>query len=63
MNKQLYSLWRSSSLIQGTMALTALGAVIYMAVIGEPIPDVLVGVVGTIIGFYFGTKNQQQSGS
>lgn len=40
------------------MALLSLGAIVYLAVTGNPIPDVLVGVVMAIIGFYFGTKER-----
>jgi len=53
---KLLELWKTSSLIQGTMALAALAALIFLAVTGQPIPEILIGIVMTIIGFYFGTK-------
>lgn len=56
MATRLVQRWRSSDIIQGTMALLSLGAIVYLAIAGQPIPDVLVGVVMAIIGFYFGTK-------
>lgn len=54
----LIELWRSSALIQGVLACTSLGAIVYLAVRGQPIPDVLIGVVMAIIGFYFGSKER-----
>jgi len=59
MKTQFMELWRSSTLIQGTIALIFGGAIVYLAVTLQPIPDILVGFVGTIIGFYFGTKKVQ----
>lgn len=58
MATRLVQNWRSSDVIQGVMALLSLGAIVYLAVTGKPIPDVLVGVVMAIIGFYFGTKER-----
>jgi len=40
------------------MALTSLAAIVYLTVTGKPIPDVLVGVLMSIIGYYFGTKER-----
>lgn len=57
MGNRLVDLWASSALIQGIMAVSSLGAIIYLAVVQATIPDVLVGVVMAIIGFYFGQKN------
>lgn len=56
MRTKLLDLFASSAIIQGTMALGALGAVIYLAVTGQDVPEVLVGVLMAIVGFYFGTK-------
>ena len=49
-------LWRSSALIQGALALMFGASVCYLAIAGRDIPGILVGILGTIIGFYFGTK-------
>ena len=62
MRDQFVELWESSSVIQGTMALACTGAVIYLAVVGREVPQLLVGIIGTIIGFYFGTKRSQAAG-
>lgn len=51
-------LWRSSALIQGTMALMGFGSLCYLALTGAPTPDILAALVGTIIGYYFGSKQR-----
>jgi len=58
MRTRFVDLWKSSALIQGIMALGCTGAIIYLAVIGQEIPEVLVGIVMAIVGFYFGTKER-----
>jgi len=50
------SLWRSSSIIQGLLALICICAIVFLAVTARPIPEVLTGTLFAIIGFYFGTK-------
>lgn len=59
MRDKFIDLFKTSALIQGAMALTCTGAIIYLAVTTKPIPEVLVGVVMAIIGYYFGTKERQ----
>ncbi len=49
-------LWRSSALIQGTLALMFGATVCYLSIVGREIPGVLLALIGTIIGFYFGAK-------
>ncbi len=56
MGTKLLDLWRGSSLIQGVMALGATGAIIYLAITGREIPELLAGLVMAIVGYYFGTK-------
>jgi len=58
MKTKLIDLWRTSSLIQGTLALTVTAAIIYLAIQGREIPDLLTAIVMAIIGFYFGAKNR-----
>ncbi len=60
MKGQFVELFRSSAVIQGTMALICTGAVVYLAVTGKPVPEVLVGIVMATVGFYFGTKQRTQ---
>lgn len=57
--KKIIALLKSSVLIQGTMALAGFGAIVYLAIAGRPIPEILAALVGSMIGFYFGTKNKQ----
>lgn len=54
-------LFLSSAIIQGVMALGAVGAVIFLAVTGREVPEVLNMIVMAIIGFYFGSKIQQRA--
>ena len=51
-------LWRSSALIQGALALMFGGTICYLAIQGREAPEVLFALVGTIIGYYFGTKER-----
>ena len=51
-------LWRSSALIQGTLALMFAATICYLAITGKEAPEVLFALVGTIIGYYFGTKER-----
>lgn len=53
-------LWRSSTLIQGALALMFGATICYLAIKGRPAPEVLFALVGTIIGYYFGTKQTQK---
>ena len=51
-------LWRSSALIQGLLALMFGATICYLAIQGREAPEVLFALVGTIIGYYFGTKER-----
>lgn len=53
-------LWRSSALIQGIMALTGFGTICYLEIVSRAPSQVLAGLVGSMIGFYFGTKITQK---
>jgi len=59
MGTKFTDLWRSSSLIQGGLATMFGGTICYLAIVGRPAPEVLFALVGTIIGYYFGTKKSQ----
>jgi len=56
MKPKLIDLWRTSSLIQGALALITAAAIVYLAIAEKQIPEILVATLGTILGFYFGTK-------
>ncbi len=47
---------RSAALIQGVLALMFGGTVCYLAIVSREIPGILLALLGTIIGFYFGTE-------
>lgn len=53
-------LWRSSALIQGIMALTGFATICYLEIVNRQPSQVLAGLVGSMIGFYFGTKITQK---
>ncbi len=63
MRDKLIDLFKTSALIQGLMALAGFGVICYLAIIGRPIPEILAALVGTIVGFYFGTKTKQSGAS
>ena len=54
----LAGLWRSSALIQGILAVMFGATICCLAIQGKPAPEVLFALVGTIIGYYFGTKER-----
>jgi len=60
MRDKLIDLFKTSARIQGAMALAGFGVICYLAVAGRPIPEILAALVGTIVGFYFGTKSKMQ---
>lgn len=60
MRDKIVDLWKSSALIQGGMALAGWAVICYLSVVGRPIPEILAALVGTIVGYYFGTKKRQE---
>lgn len=60
MKNTLYQLWRESTIIQGLMALGSMGVVLYLYATSQAVPTELLGIVLTILGFYFGSKSQQK---
>jgi len=61
MRDKLIDLFKTSALIQGSMALAGFGVICYLAVVGRPVPEILAAIVGTIVGYYFGTKITQST--
>ncbi|MBA7527119.1 hypothetical protein ES705_19293 [subsurface metagenome] len=59
MGEKIIDLWKTSSLIQGTLALATTGAIIYLSVTGQEVPETLTAIVMATVGFYFGTKTRQ----
>ena len=56
----IIALWRSSTLIQGAMSLGGFATICYLELTGRSPSQILAGMVGTMIGYYFGTKIAQQ---
>lgn len=46
--------------IRDLIALALVGAVIYLSITGQPIPDILVGLAGTATGYYFAAKENHK---
>lgn len=53
---QLTDLIKGSTIIQGLVTLMILGVICYLIIKGQPVPELLIGTAGTLIGFWFGTK-------
>lgn len=58
MNK-FWELLEKSVIVSGILAIAVVGAIVYLAVVGQPIPEILTALGGTIVGFFFGAKKQQ----
>ena len=53
---KFWELLEKSVIVSGMIALGVLGAVIYMAVTGQEIPELLGNAALIIVGFFFGAK-------
>jgi hypothetical protein len=47
-----------STLVSGLIALAVVGAIVYLSIVGKPIPDLLGNTALIIVGFFFGSKVQ-----
>lgn len=56
METTFWTLLRDSVIIQGIVTLACVGTIIYLAVTGQPIPELLQTVTTLVIGFWFGSK-------
>jgi len=54
---KFWELLEESVLIQALMALSMLGAIIYLVIQQIPVPDILTNGFLLILGFYFGSKS------
>ena len=55
----IVDLLKTSALIQGALALSLTGAIIYQVLTGQSVSEVLLTLDATVVGYYFGTKSQQ----
>ena len=51
-----WTLLRESVIVQGFMTIMLWGAIVYLAVTQQPIPELLAMGGTAILGFWFGTK-------
>lgn len=58
MRTSFIALWKSSALIQGTLALMFGATICSLTLKGMEIPGAFLGLLGAIIGYYFGTKER-----
>lgn len=54
--KTFWQYFSESVIIQGGLTFVLGGAVVYLAVTQQQVPEVLTGAFGIMIGFWFGTK-------
>jgi hypothetical protein len=53
--KRFWDLFEKNVIISGVLAIGLGGAIVYLAVTGQPIPEILAGLTGTVIGYFFGS--------
>lgn len=51
-----WSLLAKSVIVSGFIVFVCMCTLCYLAVTGKPIPEVLVNITLTVVGFYFGSK-------
>ena len=51
-----WTLLKESIIVQSLLTLILWCAVVYLVVIGQPVPDILSIAATTVLGFYFGSK-------
>lgn len=56
---RFFDLLEESVVMSGVIALSCVGAVVYLACTGQPIPDLLANITLTVVAFFFGGKVQQ----
>ena len=52
-----WTLLEKSVIVSGLIALGTIGAVVYLSVTGQPIPELLGNASLIIVGFFFGAKS------
>lgn len=51
-------LLKQSVVLQASLTVMIWGVMMYLIVIGRPVPDILLSAGNIILGFYFGSKSQ-----
>jgi hypothetical protein len=55
---KVFDLLQSSAVTQGVLSILIVGAYFYMLIAGIAIPSFVEGLVGLVVGFFFGGKVQ-----
>jgi len=53
--------FEKSLILQGILTVTLAGALVYLTVTGQDVPDVLSVSFGTVIGYFFANKSETLS--
>lgn len=53
-----WTLFKESVIIQAMLAMALAGAIVYLYVTGQEVPQELTSLFAVILGFYFGSKTQ-----
>lgn len=61
MGERLLDMLQESTLVQASIALVMIGTACYLYLVGRDVPETLVNLIALVLGFYFGTKTQQQA--
>jgi len=56
---RFWQLLKESIIVQGLVTLALVGTFCYLVATGRPVPDSLQGLLGLVVGFFFGAKVQQ----
>ena len=51
---KFWELYEKNVVISGVLGLALCGAVIYLSVTSQPVPEILAGLAGTAVGYFFG---------
>lgn len=58
MENTFWALFRESIILQGLLTVGLWSVVLYLVVVGKPVPDILMAGSTTVLGFWFGSKVQ-----
>jgi len=54
--RTFWDLLQESVIVQAVITLLVVGAVIYLSVTGQEVPELVSNITGLVVGFYFGSK-------
>lgn len=54
--EKFWELFGQSMILSGFITVLCIGALVYLACAGRPIPEVLVNICLIVVSFFFGTK-------